>query len=161
MYNFLFTWHVAHFLQKCKQEKNILHIHNYDKVKKFEYKNEKRLLRNKVTKTHATWEFLFYTHIHPSMVNIWQNLSLLPVARVKVKVHKWNTLARSHFISGLESWVLKLTFLNLKWWWKVFVMKFSKPNQRNLLICRPIQPFWSFCTALGSSNYEGACWILK
>ena len=129
MYNFLFTWHVAHFLQKCKQEKNILHIHNYYKVKNFENKNEKRFLGNKVTKTLLqAWEFLFYTHIHSSMVNIWQNLSLLPVARVKVKVHKWNTLAKSHFISGLESWVLKLTFLNLKWLWKFFVMKFSEPH---------------------------------
>ena len=50
---------------------NILHIHNYDKVKKFVNKDEKRFLGNKVTKAFLqALEFLFYTHIHPSMVNI-------------------------------------------------------------------------------------------
>ena len=72
-------WHT--FYRNANKRK-IYYIHNYDKVKKFENKNEKRFLGNKVTETLLqVWEFLFYTHIHSSMVNIWQNLSLLPVAR--------------------------------------------------------------------------------
>ena len=119
MYNFLFTWHVAHFLQKCKQEKNILHIHNYDKVKKFEYKNEKRFLGNKVTKTLLqAWEFLFYTHIHPSMVNIWQNLSLLPVTRFKVneKLPYWKVNKRLVEFTH--------TFLDMKVWYPSIVSSY-------------------------------------
>ena len=46
-------WHTF-YRNANKRKIYYIPIHNYDKVKKFEYKNEKRLLRNKVTKTHAT-----------------------------------------------------------------------------------------------------------
>ena len=58
---------------------------------------------------------------------------------------------RTLSISGLKSWVLKLPFFNLKWWWKMvylFFLESTEPLQRYLLTCLANSAFLGrfFCT---------------